>query len=137
MVVRRQKKTNKLRGQRSHGKGDTKNRRGAGVRGGVGKAGSHKHKFSKYYTEFGVKIRLKPKQKGDAVNIADLEKYLNKKLEKKLVEKNNDVFIVDGKKCGLDKILGRGQTTIKIETTNVKAVEKAKEKIEELGGKIK
>jgi len=137
MVVRRQKKTNKLRGQRSHGKGDTKNRRGAGIRGGVGKAGSHKHKFSKYYTEFGVKIRLKPKQKGDAVNIADLEKYLNKKLEKKLVEKNNDVFIVDGKKCGLDKILGRGQTTIKIETTNVKAVEKAKEKIEELGGKIK
>jgi len=137
MVVRRQKKTNKLRGQRSHGKGDTKNKRGAGVRGGVGKAGSHKHKFSKYYTEFGVKIRLKPKQKGDAVNIADLEKYLNKKLEKKLVEKNNDVFIVDGKKCGLDKILGRGQTTIKIETTNVKAVEKAKEKIEELGGKIK
>lgn len=137
MVVRRKKKTNKLRGQRSHGKGDTKNKRGAGVRGGVGKAGSHKHKFSKYYTDFGVKKRLKPKQKGDAVNVSDLEKYLNKKLEKKLVEKNNDVFIVDGKKCGLDKILGRGQTKIKVETINVKAVEKAKEKIEELGGKIK
>ena len=59
MVVRRRKKKNKLRGQRTHGGGGTKNRRGAGCRGGVGKAGSHKHKFSKYYVEFGIKKKLK------------------------------------------------------------------------------
>jgi len=136
MVVRRKKKTNKLRGNRYHGKGNTKNRRGAGIRGGRGKAGSHKHKFSKYYTEFGVKIRLKPKTKGDTVNLTELEKYLNKKLEKKLVEKNAEVYSVDGKKCGLYKILGRGTTTIKIQAKNVKATEDAKVKIEELGGKL-
>lgn len=136
MVVRRRKKTNKVRGKRHHGKGNTKNRRGSGIRGGRGKAGSHKHKYSKYYTEFGVKKRLKAKVKGDSVNLADLEKYLNKKLEKKLIEKNNDVFVVDGKKCGLSKILGRGETKIKVEAVNVKAAEKAKEKLEELGGKL-
>jgi large subunit ribosomal protein L15 len=136
MVVRRRKKTNKLRGKRHHGKGNTKNRRGSGIRGGVGKAGSHKHKYSKYYTEFGIKIRLKPKEKGDSINISELENYLNKKLQKELVEKNNDVFVVDGKKCRLHKILGRGNTTIKVETKNVKATPDAKAKIEEAGGKI-
>ncbi len=136
MVVKRRKKTNKLRGKRYHGKGNTKNRRGSGIRGGTGKAGSHKHKFSKYYMEFGVKKRLKPKQTGDSINLSEIEKYLNKKLQKKLVEKNNEVFIVDGKKCGLHKILGRGETTIKIQAKNVKTTADAKTKIEALGGKI-
>ncbi|MBU2100937.1 uL15 family ribosomal protein [Candidatus Micrarchaeota archaeon] len=135
MVVRRRKKTNKLRGKRHHGKGNTKNRRGSGIRGGVGKAGSHKHKYSKYYTEFGIKIRLKPKDKGDNINISELENYLEKKLKKELVAKNNEVFVVDGKKCGLHKILGRGNTKIKVETKNVKVTPDAKTKIETAGGK--
>ncbi len=136
MVVRRRKKTNKVRGNRYHGKGNTKNRRGSGIRGGVGKAGSHKHKYSKYYTEFGTKKRLKPKEKKDTVNLSQLEDYLNKKLEKKLIKKENNVFIVDGKKAGLQKILGRGNTKIKIQAVNVKATQDAKQKIEELGGKL-
>lgn len=136
MVLRKKKKTNKLRGNRYHGKGNTKNRRGAGSRGGVGRAGSTKHKFSKYYVDFGTKIRLKPKEKGDSINLSELEKYLNTKLEKKLIEKNNDVFVVNGKKCGLGKILGRGNIAIKIEAINVKATQNAKDKIESLGGKI-
>ncbi len=136
MVVRRSKKTNKLRGQRYHGKGNTKNRRGAGVRGGVGRAGSTKHKFSKYYVDFGTKIRLKPKNKGDSINLSELEKYLNTKLEKKLIEKNNEIFVVDGKKCSLGKILGRGDINIKVETKNIKVTQNAKEKIEAIGGKI-
>ncbi len=136
MVVRRKKKTGKLIGQRYHGGGDTKNRIGAGTRGGRGKAGSPKHKFSKYYVDFGVKIKLKPKEKGDTVNLSELEKYLNKKLEKKLIEKKEDVFVVDGKKCRLHKILGRGNTKIKIDAVNVKATQDAKTKIESVGGKI-
>ena len=70
------------------------------------------------------------------MNLIDLEDYLNKKLEKKLVEKNAGIFTVDGKKCGLFKILGRGNTAIKIEAVNVQATKEAKEKIESLGGKI-
>ncbi len=136
MVIRRKKKTNKVRGNRYHGKGNTKNKRGAGTRGGRGKAGSDKHKFSKYYVDFGVKKRLKPKTKGDTVNLTELEKYLEKKAEKKLVEKKEEVFIVNGKKCGLHKILGRGTTKIKVEAVNVKATADAKAKIESLGGKI-
>jgi large subunit ribosomal protein L15 len=136
MVTRKRKKTNKLRGKRYHGKGNTKNRRGSGTRGGRGKAGSHKHKYSKYYKEFGTKTRLKAKRKGETVNLSELEGYLNKKLEKKLIEKRNEIYVVNGKKCGLHKILGRGNTSIKIEAVNVKATKQAKEKIENAGGKI-
>ena len=53
MPERTRRKKNKLRGNRTHGKGNTKNHRGAGSKGGRGRAGSHKHKFSKYYKTFG------------------------------------------------------------------------------------
>ena len=58
MVVRKRRKVNKQLGERTHGHGDTKNWRGSGNRGGVGRAGSHKHKFSKYWMTFGIKRRL-------------------------------------------------------------------------------
>ena len=35
----------KHRGNRTHGGGNTKNRRGKGNRGGVGRAGYHKHRW--------------------------------------------------------------------------------------------
>ena len=70
MTIRKRKKKNKLRGHRTHGKGDTKNHRGAGSRGGVGRAGSHKHKFTKYYGEFGTeKKKVAGKPIGPSINL--------------------------------------------------------------------
>ena len=79
MVVRRKKTTrSKQLGERTHGHGDTKNRRGAGNRGGRGRAGSHKHKFSKYYATFGIKIRQNPSHpKGKALNVGQLSTHLD------------------------------------------------------------
>lgn len=52
MVRRFEKKFKKYLGNRTHGAGNTKNRRGKGNRGGVGRAGLHKHKwFQKIKTE--------------------------------------------------------------------------------------
>jgi len=136
MVVRRRRKKNKLRGHRTHGAGGTKNRRGSGCRGGVGRAGSHKHKFSKYYMDFGTKITLKPKKKGISMNLAEFSSMLGVWAEKKLVEMKGNSFVVDCSKIGVDKLLGRGELSAKVELSNVKASRKAVEKIEAAGGSL-
>ena len=77
MTVRKRKKKNILRGHRTHGHGDTKNGRGAGSRGGVGRAGSHKHKFTKYAGEFGIeKKQVIGKPIGPSMNLDQIEQML-------------------------------------------------------------
>jgi large subunit ribosomal protein L15 len=46
MAVRKQKQKKGYLGHRSHGRGNVKNRRGSGNRGGRGNAGMDKHKWS-------------------------------------------------------------------------------------------
>jgi large subunit ribosomal protein L15 len=136
MVERKRKKKNKLRGQRSHGKGNTKNKRGAGCRGGRGRAGSHKHKFSKYYSDFGVKRKLKAKQKRDSINVGEIDSKIEKWIEQKKAERKNDLVVIDGKKIGIQKITGRGIIKEKILVKNVKLSEKARTTIEDADGEI-
>ena len=124
MVVRKRRRVNKLRGRRTHGAGDTKNRRGAGSRGGRGRAGSHKHKFSKYWMTFGMKRKLKAKKKMISVNVQEIYKFLD------------DKDVLDGKVKGIGKILGKGELKKKITVRNVKVTEQAAEKIRAAGGKI-
>ncbi|MFH1257200.1 MAG: uL15m family ribosomal protein [Candidatus Diapherotrites archaeon] len=136
MTVRKRRKVNKMRGKRLHGAGDTKNRRGSGCRGGVGRAGNHKHKFTKYYMEFGTKITLKAKQKGKAINLDDLQKNLAKWIGEKKVEKASGTIEFDGKKVGIAKILSRGSISEKISFKNVSFSENARQKVLAAGGKI-
>ncbi len=117
-------KKDRLRGNRSHGKGNTKNDRGSGCRGGKGRGGSFKHKFTKYYLTIGQKITLKPKVKPKTINLVDLD-YLTK-----------DKTEIDLKKLGYDKILAKGNLTKKLIIKNAQATPRAKEKIEQMGGKI-
>ncbi|MAG18018.1 MAG: 50S ribosomal protein L15 [Candidatus Diapherotrites archaeon] len=136
MVVRRRRKKNKVRGQRTHGGGGTKNRRGAGSRGGVGKAGSHKHKFSKHYVDFGVKKTLKPKKKENTISLA----YINDNVEKWLadgkVKKDGSIIVIDGKAFRFGKVLGNGIINHKIKIENANASKMAREKIQKAGGNV-
>ena len=50
-MARLGKRNRKFLGTRNHGKGNTKNRRGKGGKGGWGRAGMHKHRFT-YVTRF-------------------------------------------------------------------------------------
>ena len=136
MVVRRRKKKNKLRGNRTFGQGNTKRRRGSGSRGGTGRAGSHKHKFSKYYVDFGVKRKLKAKEKGEAINLGQLNELLPRFLVEQKAEKKGNMIVVDGKKMGIAKLLGAGKIEEKVLVRNVSLSGRAKEKIEAAGGKI-
>ncbi len=137
MTVRRRKKKNTVRGERTHGQGDTKNRRGAGSRGGRGRAGSHKHKFTKYQGEFGQdKKKVIGKPVGPSMNLDMIEQSIPKWIAQGKVEKEGTTIKIDGKKIGVAKIVGRGKLISKVSFENVKASKKAAEKISESGSKI-
>jgi ribosomal protein L15 len=69
MVVRRRKKYRKKLGSRSY-HGDTKNRRGAGIRGGKGRAGAWDHKKSTFRYEVLGKKGFVPPRKWSAYAFA-------------------------------------------------------------------
>lgn len=117
-------KNDRLRGNRSHGKGNTKNNRGSGCKGGKGRAGSFKHKFTKYYVTIGTKITQKPKEKPRAINLSELDILTKDKTE------------INLKELGYGKILGKGTLTKKLIIKNAQVTEKAREKIEQAGGKV-
>lgn len=136
MVVRKRRKKNKLRGKRFHGAGNTKNRRGAGSRGGRGRAGSHKHKFTKYYMTFGVKYKLKAKEKPRVVSIGYVSQMLERWLAQGKAKKEGALVIIDGQALGIDKVVGTGSISEKIRLENAKATSGAATKIREAGGTV-
>ncbi len=117
-------KVDKLRGKRTHGHGNTKNARGSGCTGGKGRAGSTKHKFTKYYVDFGQRIYLKPKTKLKTITLEALSEMIKDKTE------------INLKEMGYDKILGKGKLSKPITIKNALVTEVAREKIESVGGKI-
>jgi large subunit ribosomal protein L15 len=138
MTVRKRRKKNRLRGHRVHGKGDTKNKRGAGSRGGRGKAGSHKHRFTKYYADFGKeKKQVRGKPRAKAVNLDEVEQSLPAWIASGKAQKSGDKIVVDGKKTGFGKLLGRGELHSRIVFENVAASKAAAMKLRKSGCVLK
>lgn len=130
MTVRKRKRKNKLRGSRTFGTGNTKHKRGSGCKGGKGRAGSHKHKYSKYYDTFGVTVRLKPgKLEGREMNLWQIGENIEGWLSSKMIEKSGDTYVIDCRKLGIRKILSKGNLAHKIILRNAQLSEKAREKI--------
>ena len=115
--------------QRTHGKGNTKNKRGAGCRGGRGRAGSHKHKYSKYYMDFGGKKGLKAKPNQKTINLSELNEKFSEFVEKGFIKKSGKAFILEQKNFPFEKIMGKGELNKKIEIQGIKLSKKAKEKL--------
>jgi large subunit ribosomal protein L15 len=137
MTDRKRRKSNKQRGERTHGKGDTKNKRGAGNRGGRGRAGSHKHKYSMYYGQFGQeKKQIIGKPKAPTLNVEDLEQYIPTWVQEQKVTKKGKLMIIDGNLIGVTKITGRGKIAIPVSLKNLATSKKAHEKITAAGGNI-
>ncbi len=114
----------------THGRGK-KAGRGAGLRGGRGNAGLHKHKYMhmlKYMPDhFGVHGFKRPKsvvKKETIMNVGQLEGSFPGKKD------------VDLTKEGIDKLLGGGTIKSSMKITVNAASAKAIEKIEEKGGKV-
>ncbi len=133
MVVRRRKRITKLRGSRTQGFGSHKKHRGAGSRGGRGKAGYKKHKKSwitindpDYFGKRGFKVPVGAKKQTIAITLKDID-LLAKKLNK---------TEIDVSEFGCDKVLSTGKVTQPLTIKAKKIVDKAKKKIEEAGGKV-
>jgi len=123
-------KTKKYRGSRTHGRGK-KAGRGAGLKGGRGNAGLHKHKYMhmiKYMPDHFGRRGFKRPQK-----LIKEEKTINVGL---LEEKFPDAKEVDLEKEGFDKLLGSGIVNKPFIVKVPKASKKAIEKIESKGGKV-
>jgi large subunit ribosomal protein L15 len=131
MVERRRRKKNKVRGERTHSKGDTKNNRGAGCRGGRGRAGSSKGKFCSLARLDTRKYRLKPKTKTKSISLGDLDNQIEKLVLKEKIVKDKDAYIIDSK-SGFDKILSQGETDKKL-IVRINATKKAIAKITKKG----
>jgi large subunit ribosomal protein L15 len=130
VVVRREKKHRKFRGRRTY-HGSHKKARGGGSRGGRGKAGLHKHKWSytvKYEPEhFGKRGFASPKPKElKSINLKELDKIARERnLEK-----------INVLELGYEKVLGEGSLSRPL-TIEAKSFSKqAIKKIEEVGGKV-
>ncbi len=132
MVVHRKKKILKKRGSRTCGYGSHKKHRGGGSRGGRGKSGRFKHKKSwvyryqpDYYGKRGFKIPPKAKKEVKAITLREID-VLAKKLNKTEINLSE---------LGYDKVLSTGNLTQALTIKAKKIVEKAKQKIENVGGK--
>jgi len=143
-MINKRKKLSRYRGSHTHGGGAKKKRRGSGHRGGFGMAGGGKradHKkqmFFKlygkdYFGKHGFKRPLNKVVHLRILNIEDLDRNLNLYLEKKLIQKDKEFYIVNLNTIGYDKLLGSGNTSNKYKITG-NVSKKTKSKIEESGG---
>jgi large subunit ribosomal protein L15 len=134
MVERQRRKKNKVRGERTHSKGGTKNNRGAGTRGGRGNAGSNKQKFHTLNRVKPIKYRLKPKTEKIAVSLGTLDSIIERLVEKGKVKEEKGMFVID-ENSGYEKILSQGKITKKL-LVKINTSKEAAEKIITAGGKI-
>lgn len=138
MVVKRRKKHRRFRGRRTY-KGAKKRRRGGGSRGGRGKAGLHKHKWTwtvKYAPEYFGKVGFRPPVSREikTINIEELDRIAEKLVEQKLAEKIDNKIKINLKKIGYDKLLGKGKLTKPLLVEAKYFSKKAKEKLKAAGG---
>ncbi len=135
-------KTRKYRGSRTHGRGK-KAGRGAGLRGGRGNAGLHKHKFKhmlKYHPDhfgdYGFKRPQCTRKEKVCMNIMELEEALPKLLKDGKATKEGDTVHVDLDGMGIHKLLSKGSVRTKMRLEVGEASNRAKVKVESFGGTV-
>lgn len=132
-------KEKKGRGSKTHGGGSKKKRRGAGSRGGRGESGK-KHKKIKYMKEKGEEEGgfQRPqtvKKTVNTINLQELDSKVKELLDTDKAKKKDSKIEVNLSKLGYDKLLGKGKVTHPLKVEAKDFSEKAKEKLEESGGR--
>ncbi|MFZ8849856.1 MAG: uL15 family ribosomal protein [Thermoproteota archaeon] len=141
MVTRKEKKSRKLRGYRTHGYGRVGQHRKSGSKGGVGNAGrkSGKHKWSwvlRYEPDyFGKHGFVRPNRKYyNAINLSQISNIAFSLIEKGILKPNeNGYYEIDLAEWGYDKVLSNGSLNNKFIIKAKFFSEKALEKIKSLG----
>jgi large subunit ribosomal protein L15 len=134
-------KRSKYRGSRTCGGGTHKNRRGAGNRGGRGRAGINAHHFVKWYKEMGGPVFGKngfsnsSSQTVSVMDIGIIDQIVPSLLAQGIAKNEGDFIVINIAEIGIDKVLGSGKVTKKLNISAPAFSESAKIKIEKMGGK--
>lgn len=135
-------RTRRFKGSRTHGRGK-KAGRGAGLRGGRGNAGLHKHKWMttvKYspghFGRHGFKRPQSVVADKITINLSDLEQSLPGLAKDGAATEKDGQWTVDLTKLGVDKLLGSGRIGTPVSVRVPEASAKAKEKLEGAGGRL-
>jgi large subunit ribosomal protein L15 len=138
---RDQKKTKKFRASRTYGYGTVGQHRKHGQKGGVGKTGGKKHKWTrivkydpKYFGKTGFKRPPKYQVEDEIINIGDLNDCIPNLLEEEIAIKDGNYISIDLDKLHYDKVLGKGNLDYKVKITAKKFSKGAIKKIEDAGG---
>lgn len=134
-------KRSKYRGSRTCGGGTHKNRRGAGNRGGRGRAGGRDHNIVRktiqtgfLYGKHGFKHYHKATIDGDVLDIGTIDQILPYLVTQGQATQEGDVFVLDAAELGIQKVLGSGKVTNKMKITAEAFSQQAIAKIEAKGG---
>jgi len=135
-------RTSKFRGSRTHGRGK-KAGRGAGLRGGRGNAGGHKHKWLhivKYHPDYFGHHGFKRPQSvvcgKVTMNLSDMEQSLATLSKDGFAVQKDGKWTVDLTKMGVDKLLGSGRIKTAISVKVAEASATAQEKLKKAGGAL-
>ena len=142
-MTHKNRKVRKYRGSRTHGYGQIGQHRCRGGRGGTGKAGLDKHKWTyvlrncpTYWEKKGFVSARTLNKKVKIINIGKLDDLVTKmENEKKLERKDKKIFL-DLELLGYDKLLGTGEIKKPILVKIGSFSETASEKLQEAGGAI-
>ena len=132
-------KRSKYRGSRTCGGGTHKNRRGAGNRGGRGRAGQRDHRFSHFYLKGEIAngkhgFISKTSVPVSALDIGEIDQMAEALLREGLATQEGDIIALDATELGIEKVLGGGRVTHKMSISAREFSERARAKIEEMGG---
>jgi len=135
-------RTSKFRGSRTHGRGK-KAGRGAGLRGGRGNAGLHKHKWISivkycpdYFGHHGFKRPQSVVYSKITMNLSEVEQFLPSLSKNGFAEEKGGKWTVDLTKMGVDKLLGSGRVSTPLTIKVAEASATAQEKLKEAGGNL-
>jgi len=134
-------KRSKYRGSRTCGGGTHKNRRGAGNRGGRGRAGINAHHFVKWYKEMGGPVFGKNGFSNSSqttvtvIDVGIIDQIIPSLLAQGIAKNEGDAIVINTADMGIEKVLGSGKVTKKMNISAQAFSESAKAKIEKMGGK--
>jgi large subunit ribosomal protein L15 len=135
-------RTSKFRGSRTHGRGK-KAGRGAGLRGGRGNAGLHKHKWISvvkycpdYFGHHGFKRPQSVVCHKVTMNLSEVEQALPSMVKDGFAAQKEGKWSVDLTKMGVDKLLGSGRISTAISVKVAEASATALEKLKSAGGTL-
>ncbi|MFC1487371.1 uL15 family ribosomal protein [Thermoproteota archaeon] len=137
------RKVRRQRGSRTHGWGQVGQHRARGGRGGTGKAGLDKHKWTyvvkhdpTYWLKKGFVSARTLGKTVNIINVGKLDALADKLNSEKKLERKDKKIILDLESLGYDKLLGTGEIVKPMFVKVASYSESASRKLEEAGGEI-